>query len=730
MFTIIISEKGGAERRETFDKNEINVGRVQGNDLMLPKGNVSKHHARLLFRDSRFIVTDLKSTNGTYVNGRKISQATIVREGDKIYIGDFVLRLETSAGQQPAASEGYGEESQGRTPMRVGPIPREASIPPTGSPLTPIQPIVQGGPPPLPPVQLASTGALLPAATAPTGTPALSAAVAQAAINAGGPQTARPDQARPEQSVSHFPLEKDPDDSQSGPEQRPSAVPKVPGPARVPAADGRPAPRVAAAMMNDRGTHAPARATTTSGSLAQPSRAIAAPATARLIPRETSQQLARRHALTTLVDRVGDIIDLAPLKQSPLVEEALVQQLDRTVREQAKVMRDEGETPEGVDLELLARDAMRELIGLGPLGALLEDEGALEIHVLRPDLVLAFKDGLLTLADPCFTSEDALARIVARLAHQSGEPRRRGEIVVERRLPRGGMMLAVAPPATAGWVLSIRKRRRIESTLEELVRGGSMSRAVASFLESCVVARANVLVAGSGAGVLAPTLGALASAAPGGERIAVLQDGDDIAIPQALVVPMTLGEGAVRAEEVVRAATRLGVDRLVVASLAGSAGAAIIDAVADGMEGVLAGISAPSLRHALARLASQVALARDGSSIDAARDAVGESFDVAVEVALGGDGRVRVLRVAELAGSDAKGVVARDLFVLNADGSGDSAYVSSGAAPRVAHDFAARGIKVESPAEAKAELKTFDRRGWWQPRRVEGDRCVFLWALA
>src|SRR6516165_7391695 len=99
MFTIVISEKGGAERRETFDKNEINVGRVQGNDLMLPKGNVSKHHARLLYRDGRFIVTDLKSTNGTYVNGRKIAQATIVREGDKIYIGDFVLRLD--AGQPP-----------------------------------------------------------------------------------------------------------------------------------------------------------------------------------------------------------------------------------------------------------------------------------------------------------------------------------------------------------------------------------------------------------------------------------------------------------------------------------------------------------------------------------------------------------------------------------------------------------------------------------------------------
>src|ERR1700730_18549078 len=117
MFAIIISEKGGAERKESFDKNEINVGRVQGNDLMLPKGNVSKHHARLLFRDGRFIVTDLKSTNGTYVNGRKISQATIVREGDKIYIGDFVLRLVTGQKSAPSPSgSGYISEEDGVGP--------------------------------------------------------------------------------------------------------------------------------------------------------------------------------------------------------------------------------------------------------------------------------------------------------------------------------------------------------------------------------------------------------------------------------------------------------------------------------------------------------------------------------------------------------------------------------------------------------------------------------------
>ena len=130
MFSVIISEKGGAERRETFDRTEINVGRVQGNDLMLPKGNVSKRHARLLFRDGRFIVTDLKSTNGTYVNGRKIAQATIVREGDKIYIGDFVLRIDGNGNGASASDPPRPDESSQSSQSIRPPDPGVPTPPP------------------------------------------------------------------------------------------------------------------------------------------------------------------------------------------------------------------------------------------------------------------------------------------------------------------------------------------------------------------------------------------------------------------------------------------------------------------------------------------------------------------------------------------------------------------------------------------------------------------------
>ncbi len=94
MFALIIRERSGDERREYFDEQEIQVGRIPGNDLVLRAGNVSRQHARFVYRDQRLVVSDLGSANGTYVNGRRIRQPTILRDGDEVWIGDYYLRVE------------------------------------------------------------------------------------------------------------------------------------------------------------------------------------------------------------------------------------------------------------------------------------------------------------------------------------------------------------------------------------------------------------------------------------------------------------------------------------------------------------------------------------------------------------------------------------------------------------------------------------------------------------
>ncbi len=100
MFTVVITEKGGARRRIEFAQPEVSIGRVQGNDIILRKGNVSKRHARLLLKEDDLELTDLNSTNGTYVNGRKVASPRLISAGDKIYIADFILTVELGRGSR------------------------------------------------------------------------------------------------------------------------------------------------------------------------------------------------------------------------------------------------------------------------------------------------------------------------------------------------------------------------------------------------------------------------------------------------------------------------------------------------------------------------------------------------------------------------------------------------------------------------------------------------------
>jgi pilus assembly protein CpaF len=108
-----------------------------------------------------------------------------------------------------------------------------------------------------------------------------------------------------------------------------------------------------------------------------------------------------------------------------------------------------------------------------------------------------------------------------------------------------------------------------------------------------------------------------------------------------------------------------------------------VEAIGGGAEGVIAGASAPSIRRALGRLAAQIPLTRPGTTTEAARDAIAESFDLAVEVARLPDGRTRVQRVAEIELADEKALGAKDIFVLAPDGGGDSGFLATGVVPRV-----------------------------------------------
>ena len=85
MFTILIQEKGGEQRRMVFNKPEVTIGRVQGNDIVLPKGNVSKRHARIVLKDIGpvpHVVRIIERNAGGHAGvGAEQVDLTVAREG-------------------------------------------------------------------------------------------------------------------------------------------------------------------------------------------------------------------------------------------------------------------------------------------------------------------------------------------------------------------------------------------------------------------------------------------------------------------------------------------------------------------------------------------------------------------------------------------------------------------------------------------------------------------------
>ncbi len=93
--TLAVIPPEGERKSYPFDKREITIGRSSDNDIVLRRTDVSRRHARLLLREGRVILLDLKSENGTLLNGQRIGSPEVVQFGDEVTIGDYKLVVES-----------------------------------------------------------------------------------------------------------------------------------------------------------------------------------------------------------------------------------------------------------------------------------------------------------------------------------------------------------------------------------------------------------------------------------------------------------------------------------------------------------------------------------------------------------------------------------------------------------------------------------------------------------
>src|SRR5436305_1129710 len=88
--------QSGAEPGRTYDitaSQKIRMGRQSGNDVVVPDEQVSRRHAEIEERNGGLIVTDLGSSNGTFVNGTRIASPQSLQAGDTVQVGTTVLKV-------------------------------------------------------------------------------------------------------------------------------------------------------------------------------------------------------------------------------------------------------------------------------------------------------------------------------------------------------------------------------------------------------------------------------------------------------------------------------------------------------------------------------------------------------------------------------------------------------------------------------------------------------------
>jgi len=102
MHTLIIEDDEGRATVVPLIRDELTIGRMEGNAIRLTERNVSRKHARLIRQGDALFVEDLGSYTGVRVNGVRIDQRTTLCDGDQVTIGDYKLAIRTEVGAEDA----------------------------------------------------------------------------------------------------------------------------------------------------------------------------------------------------------------------------------------------------------------------------------------------------------------------------------------------------------------------------------------------------------------------------------------------------------------------------------------------------------------------------------------------------------------------------------------------------------------------------------------------------
>ena len=320
-------------------------------------------------------------------------------------------------------------------------------------------------------------------------------------------------------------------------------------------------------------------------------------------------------------------------------------------------------TIEGRDLTNLERSHIYNMIdneinGYGPLNELLNDDNISEIMVNSPNEVYVEIDGKIIRDETVsFINDEHILRIITRMVGPLGKTIDSSNPMVDSRLSDGSRINAIIPPLSInGPVLTIRKFKRNLSSIDDLLRNGTLTRDMAEFLESSIKSKLNIIVCGGTGSGKTTILNILSGFIGEDERIITIEDAAELKLSQKHVIPLeTRGSNyksdmEVTMRDLVRNSLRMRPDRIIVGEVRGSEAFDMLQAMNTGHEGSLTTLHANGAIDALNRLETMVLMGSMEIPVPAIRDYIKNALDIVIVCERLTDGRRKITSINEITG--------------------------------------------------------------------------------
>jgi len=323
----------------------------------------------------------------------------------------------------------------------------------------------------------------------------------------------------------------------------------------------------------------------------------------------------------------------------------------------------------------LVESLIADMLGLGPLEPLIEDESVTDIMVNGAKQVYVERRGKLELTDVRFRDDDHVMNVATKIVARIGRRIDESQPLVDARLADGSRVNIITPPlAIDGPSISIRKFSKKTITLDTMAQQANISTQMATFLKIAARCRLNILISGGTGSGKTTLLNALSRLIDPAERTVTIEDAAELQLQQPHVVrletrpPNLEGSGEITMRDLLRNALRMRPDRIILGEIRGAEALDVLQAMNTGHDGSMSTIHANSPREALTRLENMVGMTGINLPSRAVRTQIAAAVHLITQVNRMRDGVRRITHVMEVVGMEGDTITTQELFTYQFQG--------------------------------------------------------------